>query len=319
MTDGYKPRPAKGTAPTLADGPSRRSIPGLAALVLHLFFLRPSAVCGLAAAPLESPNKNGRSSSSSTRGPAAKKKRRREYNYFAYGSNMASATMTDLRGLNPVARTAAVLPGHRLRFNVPGTPLVEPSWASVELEPAEDAAQERDGDYCSPEVHGVLYRLTEDDFSSVLRSEGVPFGYTVHRCRVVPYRGNAGGAGARAVRRSAAAAIGGGAASNEDNNNNNTGEDGGEGEGAGSVFAYTLRASRREWREGPDVPPSRSYLDVLLRGAEEFRLDASYVEGLRMIEAGRTPLAPGGNGIAGRMLATAERLKGRGSTGGTYE
>ena len=54
------------------------------------------------------------------------------YNYFAFGSNMASSTMTALRSLDPVASTAAILPNHRLAFNVPGTAFVEPSWASVE-------------------------------------------------------------------------------------------------------------------------------------------------------------------------------------------
>ena len=43
------------------------------------------------------------------------------YNYFAFGSNMASSTMTALRSLDPVASTAAILPNHRLAFNVPGT------------------------------------------------------------------------------------------------------------------------------------------------------------------------------------------------------
>jgi hypothetical protein len=183
------------------------------------------------------------------------------YNYFAFGSNMASSTMTNLRNLNPISSTAAVLHDHRLAFNVPGTPFVEPSWASVEIEKGST-------------VHGVLYELTEDDFAKVCQTEGVPLSYRLHRCQVVPYVGDGEKAGIEATNAEIA-----------------------------SVPAFTLRAGRKAWRESKDIPPSQAYLNVLLRGAEEFKLDANYVKELDSIQCGRTIL---GNGLAEKMLQFAE-------------
>ena len=73
-----------------------------------------------------------RTGNSTTRTSNKKNEKPTYYNYFAFGSNMASSTMTALRSLDPIASTAAILPNHRLAFNVPGTAFVEPSWASVE-------------------------------------------------------------------------------------------------------------------------------------------------------------------------------------------
>ena len=196
------------------------------------------------------------------------------YNYFAFGSNMASATMTALRQLDPVASSAAVLPGHRLAFNVPGTPLIEPSWASVEPVKSQ-------GDVPSEVVHGVLYKLTQDDFESVCRTEGVPFGYRLHRCKVIPYNGNNDCAGQEALASTSSKL----------------------------VPAFTLRAGRKMWRQSTvDIPPSKAYMNVLLRGAEEYRIDREYVNYLRNIPVGQTLI---GDGIAEEMLKTAEEQQRR--------
>ena len=218
---------------------------------------------------------------------------------------MCSATMTALRGLRPAASTAAVLPGHELRFNVPGLPGVEPSWASVEPvgaaagatlestdenddgEEATRKRRRRRKEQVSPVVHGVLYSLTEEDFAAVCRTEGVPLAYTLHRCRVVPYVGNGSDAGRLAL---------------EDSYSNiNTGK----ARGKGSLPAYTLRAASKSLRAQPqsaDEPPSRSYVNVLIRGAREFGLDREYVEGLETMPTGRTVW---GDGTAERMLDAA--------------
>ena len=110
----------------------------------------------------------------------------KSYNYFGYGSNMVTTTMTDMRRITPLAVAAAVLPDYRLRFNIPGVPGIEPSAASVELSP---------GDV----VHGVCYSLTPDDFAQVGRTEGVPFGYRWQPVRVVTYVGNNDDAGRQAM------------------------------------------------------------------------------------------------------------------------
>jgi len=70
-----------------------------------------------------------------------------------------------------------------------------------------------------------------------------------------------------------------------------------------SLFAYTLRASRKEWRQENDIPPSRAYLNVLIRGADEFQLDDDYLQYLKGIVPGNTI----GNGMAEMMLEAAER------------
>ena len=189
---------------------------------------------------------------------------------------MASTTMTALRQINPIASTAAILPHHRLAFNVPGTPFVEPSWASVEpvLLPVIPV----------PVVHGVLYKLTENDFETVCQTEGVPFGYRLHRCRVIPYHGNDECAGQEAFM----------SLSSSSTSTSST----------KSISAFTLRAGQRNWRESQvDIPPSQSYLNVLIRGAKEFHMDRDYVQSLERIPVGRTLI---GNGLAERMLQAAE-------------
>ena len=233
------------------------------------------------------------SASSSSNAP----KPPRRYNYFAFGSNMCSATMTDLRNLRPVAATAAVLPDHELRFNVPGMPLVEPSWASVEPVVPVERRRKRSTESASESkdvVHGVLYSLTEEDFEAVCRTEGVPFAYTLHRCRVVPYTGNGRDAGARALEGSSTA----------ESKRIPTIPKG--------IPAYTLRAGNKSLRSQPrsaDAPPSRGYVNVLLRGAREFFLDGDYVQSLEDIPTGRTI---GGDGTAERLLDAAIQRKGGG-------
>ena len=187
----------------------------------------------------------------------------KSYNYFAYGSNVCKSTMENLRGIQPLASCPAILPGHELRFNIPGIPLLEPSWASVE--PCDEVEKV---------VHGVLYKLTEEDFTTVCRSEGVPIGYLLHRCRPIPYLGDGCNAGLQALL----------------NSKNN-------------VLAYTLRAPLK-MREKPSIPPSRSYLNVIIRGAKEFKIDQSYIDYLESIETGLTII---GNGTAEAMLEQAEK------------
>lgn len=249
------------------------------------------------------------------------------YNYFAFGSNMASSTMTALRSLDPVASTAAILPNHRLAFNVPGTAFVEPSWASVEPLKEKDTNTNTNTDMNANDekyvdnndgnrnyrngknnLHGVLYKLTEKDFESVCSTEGVPFGYTLHRCRVVPYRGDGAVAGETAMMQFQQE-------QNDqereqqkqrDQQQQQNGDDADivRNTKINGIFAYTLRAARKEWREAKDTPPSQSYLNVLIRGAEEYQLDREYLDYLKGIDAGKTLV---GDGIAEAMLEAAER------------
>jgi len=195
--------------------------------------------------------------------------------------------MTALRNLNPIASRAAILPQHRLAFNVPGTVLVEPSWASVE--PTANINSNMI-DPTSSAVHGVLYKLSEEDFDAVCQSEGVPFAYQLHRCRVVPYIGDGHNAGQFALE------------SQMQKMADQTVK-GVEGKYVG-VPAFTLRAGRKRWRDTQtDIPPSQSYLNVLIRGAREFKLDREYLDKLEAYPAGRTIV---GDGIAEGMLNFSE-------------
>jgi hypothetical protein len=108
------------------------------------------------------------------------------YNYFAIGSNMLPATMTALRGIQPLNSSAGILSDYQLAFNIAGSPRIEPSAAS---------ARPAVGD-C---LHGVLYELTEADFARVGSTEGIPFVYRWEACHVIPYVGNEESAGQEAI------------------------------------------------------------------------------------------------------------------------
>ncbi|CAB9512986.1 gliotoxin biosynthesis protein GliK [Seminavis robusta] len=151
--------------------------------------------------------------------------------------------MTALRRINCVESTAAVLPGYKLRFNIPGIPVVEPSWACVE-----ECAKADDM------VHGVLYTLTPQDFARVSLSEGVPWGYQWRVVDVVPYTGDGETAGQSAV-----------AASDADSSS--------------ILQAYTL-ISNNPFLPRRDIPPSKGYRDLIIRGAREFQMDDEYIKKL---------------------------------------
>lgn len=192
------------------------------------------------------------------------------YNYFAFGSNVAQSTMVNLRNLQPIAYTPAMLTDHRLAFNIPGISYIEPSSASVE--PITKIAY---GDDENCVVHGILYKLTQDDFATVCSTEGVPFTYALHRCHVIPYEADGMNAGQRVL----------------------------ESQNFKTIPAYTLRAAPQKWRESPDIPPSQSYKNVILRGAKESRLDSSYIKRLEEVECDRRA-----SGFSEEILSVAEMI-----------
>jgi len=160
---------------------------------------------------------------------------------------MYSETMTSLRKLNPLSSSPAILDNYKLKFDIPGMPLIEPSWASVEK--------------CTDsQVHGVLYELTANDFDSVCRTEGVPFSYILQRCQVSLYE-----------------------------------------DVEMVTSAFTLVKSPILLMNGStsSVAPSKSYLNVLIRGAEEYNLDEEYIQKLKSIVSNKVMI---GNGIAEDML-----------------
>jgi thiol:disulfide interchange protein len=194
---------------------------------------------------------------------------------------MAISTMTKLRNINPISSTAAILPNHTLRFNIPGIPYIEPSYASVE---PTSSSQETN-------VHGVLYALTPKDFETICQTEGVPFIYSLHRCLVVPYVGNGKTAGMDTLLQKTT--------TNAESTTTATTKD------KKIVSAFTLRATSSKCRqEGYNIPPSQSYINVLLRGAIEFQLDEKYYQELENINVSTKIF---GNGISEMMLQIAEK------------
>lgn len=189
------------------------------------------------------------------------------YHYFAFGSNMVESTLTALRQVKPLNATAAILPDYRLRFNIGGGGRLDGAAASVEAAPGRN------------EVHGVLYELTPDDFAKVGLTEGVPLAYRWQQCRVYPYVGDGESAGKTAVSD---------ASSDED-----------------SVMAFTLvKSFPSMFGKNSDDPPSRSYLDLLIQGAEEWKMDKSFRQELEATPVARNLLLT--DGLAGPMLKLAE-------------
>ena len=83
--------------------------------------------------------------------------------YFAYGSNMQSATLRGRRGIAYTRAQAARVPGWRLVLDKP--PLIEVGhgFANIVPDPA-------------TEVLGVLFELSEDEMEHIELSEGVRIG-----------------------------------------------------------------------------------------------------------------------------------------------
>ena len=80
--------------------------------------------------------------------------------YFAYGSNMQTATFAGRRGIVPASACAARTRGWRLVLDKPPFFVPGPSFANL--------VPDADG-----EVFGVLYGISADDFAHVELTEGV--------------------------------------------------------------------------------------------------------------------------------------------------
>lgn len=198
------------------------------------------------------------------------------YHYFAYGSNLLPSTMENLRGIQPLQATAAVLPGYQLRFDGAASSRWEPSAAFV-VPSSTRRTQQQSLITDEAMVHGVLYTLTAKDFAKVGWTEGVPFAYRWQQCTVYPYIGN---------------------------DDQDVGRHGLQGGTLVPQDAFTLISSKTIQREDKDVPPSSSYLGILQEGARYWKLDASYQTKLRSIPTASNLIVPGG--LAGPLLRLAE-------------
>ncbi|MFT3926387.1 MAG: gamma-glutamylcyclotransferase [Myxococcales bacterium] len=79
--------------------------------------------------------------------------------YFAYGSNMSSRYLYNVRGVLPAASEAGVLADHEVVYLGPGINLLEPAFAYLVKAQGKQA-------------HGVLHRVSTEDLNRVKESEG---------------------------------------------------------------------------------------------------------------------------------------------------
>ena len=90
--------------------------------------------------------------------------------YFAYGANMASQVLRR-RGVSALESHAARLDGHRLVFEEPGIPGLEPVFACL---------SEAHGEA----VYGVAHRLSEKDMAALDRVEGLGYDRVEHAVEI---------------------------------------------------------------------------------------------------------------------------------------
>lgn len=92
--------------------------------------------------------------------------------YFAYGSNMSTEKFTGGRGIKPIASAKVYIPNYTLRMEIPGVPYSEPSYGSIRER--DDADTEK---AIAPDVIGVAYLLTAEQYRQVIASEGGQIAY----------------------------------------------------------------------------------------------------------------------------------------------
>ena len=215
------------------------------------------------------------------------------YKYFAIGSNMVPSTMTSLRNLSPLSATAAILPHYELLFNIPGNPFMEPSAASVQKQTKITTSPNDIHPTGSNCVHGVLYTLTEHDFATLGRSEGVPLAYVWERCYPIPYIGNNDNAGQEALLLHQ---------QQQQQQQQKVSQD--LLEEAFVLTANTLFTTTASNPKRTNIPPSRSYLQILQEGSQYWKMDQNYQMYLQN-DIPTNPIVPG---ISKQLLQLAERM-----------
>ncbi|KAI0176000.1 hypothetical protein GGR52DRAFT_340157 [Hypoxylon sp. FL1284] len=153
--------------------------------------------------------------------------------YLAYGSNMSSAKFTGDRGIVPLESARVRVPGWVLTMEIPGLPYSEPSFSSIA---PRSSIEEKD---VTPDIVGLAYLITQDQYRHVLASEG-------------------GGTAYRDI------AICGEPLEAED-----------RGKTGHSVLLRTLGSAMRRQ---PSPMPSKRYMNLLLQGGKEADLPAKYLK-----------------------------------------
>ncbi|CAM1511795.1 Fc.00g093080.m01.CDS01 [Cosmosporella sp. VM-42] len=121
----------------------------------------------------------------------------RTYLYLAYGSNLSAETFLGVRGIRPLSQKNVSVPTLELKFNLPGIPYREPCFANVDYRKIPDHPKLPDPKLPDPTnppkvppfdpppvkpphtatewdggLVGVVYEVTEEDYHTIIRTEG---------------------------------------------------------------------------------------------------------------------------------------------------
>ncbi|EHK21971.1 uncharacterized protein TRIVIDRAFT_170504 [Trichoderma virens Gv29-8] len=170
--------------------------------------------------------------------------------YFAYGSNLSSEIFRAHRGIQPLEAIPVRLPGWSLTFDIYGVPYQEPAFLSISVAVA--STGKNSNGVALPDVHGTAYLVDRKAYYSIIASEG---GGTAYEEIAV-----------RAERISSGAEK--------------------ESHIPQSLVVMTLT---RGYAETIPRCPSQRYKDIVVQGAEEAHLPASYRSFLDTIPTYRPP------------------------------
>jgi hypothetical protein len=85
--------------------------------------------------------------------------------YFAYGANMSSRYLTNIRNIQVLSTTRAILYGYTLTFNLKGRNFLEPGFSNIS--PSENE-----------HVEGVVHQISKQDLNKILKSEPTQYKMT---------------------------------------------------------------------------------------------------------------------------------------------
>lgn len=126
------------------------------------------------------------------------------YLYLAYGSNLCAETFLGMRKIRPLSQTNVSVPTLELTFDLPGLPYREPCFANVDYRkvpkdpklpdppklppfPPPGTSSKWDGG-----LIGVVYEVTEEDYRTIIRTEGGGASYKEILVPCIPIKANIG-------------------------------------------------------------------------------------------------------------------------------
>lgn len=110
--------------------------------------------------------------------------------YLAYGSNLSEETFRGRRAIRPLSEINVSVPTMRLTLGLAGIPYMEPCFANVDFRKLPEKPKLPDTPHLPPfaspayaqgewdgGLMGVVYEVTKEDYSQIIRTEGGGSGY----------------------------------------------------------------------------------------------------------------------------------------------